>query len=208
MQKPYEVGVTTGVATATGSGDNLTTSSVNFLMVYQAREIARHLFNQSKILDECRLRVAWAIGKAVSERSTQLYLPFTSCVSSVSNTVEVWCTKIMVIHPEMAHCDYDTYCLCTADIREKTQEYFGRLWDLNTILEQQTTTPKPVQTIKPSSNHDSGMGSSSHSPAVQVRDTSTGSTPIKTASTNAANPFSEEIMHIMQDVESSVQKYV
>ena len=207
-QKPNEVGVTTGVATATVGGDTLTSSSLNSPMVNQACEIVCCLFHQSKILDECRVRVARAVGKAVSEHSTQLYLPFTSYISSVSDAVEVWHMRIMVIHPEMAHCDYDMYCICAVDIIEKTQEYFGRLQDLNTILKQQMTTPKPVQTVKPSSDHDSGMGSSSDSPVVQAHDTPTGSTPIKMASTDVANPFPEEIMCIMQDVESSVEKYV
>ena len=116
--------------------------------------------------------------------------------------------KIMVLCPQMAHCYYDTYHDCTADIWEKKNEYFGRLHDLNATLVQQTSTPKPVQAIKPSDKQDSGLGSSTDSPMTQTNGTPSGSIPTKTAPTSEDNPFPEEVMSIMKDVESSMGKYV
>ena len=207
-QKPNEVGATTDIAMTTGGGDAPTTPPVNSPMLNQAREMVCRLFNQSKILDDCRVRVAQAMGLAVSRCSTQLFFPFTSYLSSVFDTVEAWNMKIMMLHLEMANCDYDTYRNCAVEIWEKTGEYFGKLHDLNTTLEQQTLTPKPIQTIKPSDEHDSGMGSSTASPMTQVTDAPSGSIPIDTAPTHEDNPFPEEIMSIMNDVESSVGRYV
>ena len=98
-----------------------------------------HLFNQSKILDECRVQVAvqvaQAMGTAVSRCSTQLFLSFMSYLSSVSDAIESWHMKITVLHPEMVNCDYDTYCNCAAEIWEKMWEYFRKLCGLNTTLE-------------------------------------------------------------------------
>ena len=88
------------------------------------------------------------------------------------------------------------------------QEYFGKLRDLNTALEQQTLTPKPIQTIKPSDKHDSGMGSSTSLSMTQAYDTSTGSIPAKTAPTNKENHFPDEIMSIMKNVKSSMGRYM
>ena len=84
------------------------------------------------------------MGVTVSKHSTQLFIPFTSYLSDISDAVKSWRAKIMVLHPEMAHCNYDTYRNCAADIWEKTNEYFGKLHDLNVTLAQQMSTPKPT----------------------------------------------------------------
>ena len=207
-QKFNEVEATTDVAMATSGGDAPTTPPVNSPMLSQAREIVCCLFNQSKILDECWVQVAQAMGMAVSRHSTQLFLPFTSYLSTISDTVEAWRTKIMVLHLEMANCDYDTYHNRAADIWEKMREYFGKLCDLNMTLEQQTSTPKPIQTVKPSDEHNSGMGSSTALLTMQAYNTPSGSIPTDTAPTNEDNPFPEEIMSIMKDVESSMGRYM
>ena len=208
-QKLDKVGATTDVAMTTGWRECSHHPTCEFTNIEPlAQEIVCHLFNQYKILDECRVRVAQAMGMAVSQCSTQLFLPFTSYLSPVYDTVEAWCMKITMLCPKMANCDYDTYRNCVAEIWEKTQEYFGKLHDLNTTLEQQMSTPKPIQTIKPSNEHDSGMGSSTASLTMQARDTPLGSIPIDTAPTHEDNPFPEEIMSIMKDVESSVGRYV
>ena len=108
----------------------------------------------------------------------------------------------------MANCDYDTYHDCEAEIWEKMREYFGKLCDLNTTLEQQTLTPKPIQTIKPSNEDNLGMGLSTASMTLHVRNTSSGSIPTDIVPTNKENPFPEEITSIMKDVESSIGRYV
>ena len=113
----------------------------------------------------------------------------------------------MMLHLEMANCDYNTYRNCVADIRGKTREYFGKLCDLNWALEQQMSTPKPVQTINPNNEHDSRMGSSTASLVMQAHRTPSDSIPTKTTSTNEDNPFPEEVMSIMKDVELSMGKY-
>ena len=64
------------------------------------------------------------------------------------------------------------------------EEYFGKLRDLNTALEQQTSAHKPTQPVKPSDDLDSGMGSSTSLSTMQAHDMSSSSIPIKTAPTN------------------------
>ena len=207
-QKPNEMEANTNAATIIGSANASTTPPVHSPTLNQAQEMVCHLFNQSKILDECRVRVAQAGGMAVSRHSAQTFLPFMSYLSTISNTVEAWHTKITVLCLEMANCDYDTYRDCVAEIWEKTREYFGKLRDLNTTLEQQTSTPKPMQTIKPSDEDDSGIGSSTASMMMQAHNTSLGSIPANAVPTNKDNPFSEEITSIMKDVKSSIGRYV
>ena len=145
---------------------------------------------------------------AASQQSAELSLPFMSYLSAVLDTVEAWHTKIMVLHLEMANCDYNTYRGCAADIWKRMQEYFGKLRDLNMALEQRMSAHKPTQSVKPSDDHDSGMGSSTSLSATQAHDTSSSSIPIETASTNKENTFPDDVMSIMKDVESSVGRYV
>ena len=114
----------------------------------------------------------------------------------------------MVLHPEMANCDYNTYCSCAADIRKRTEEYFRKLRDLNAGLEQRMSACKPTQPVKPSDNHDSGMGSSTSLSATQAHNTSLSSIPIEMASTNMENPFPDDVKSIMKDIESSIGRYV
>ena len=137
---------------ATGDGDAPTTPSVDSPMLNQAQEMVCCLFNQSQILDKCQVRVAQAMGTAVSKHSTQLFLPFMSYLSDVSGTVEAWHAKIMVLCPEMAHCDYNTYHNCAVDIWEKTREYFGKLRDLNAILDQRHQLPNPSRLSNPATS--------------------------------------------------------
>ena len=165
-------------------------------------------FNQSKILDESRICVAQALGTAASQRSTELSLPFTSYLLAVLDAVEAWCMKIMVLHPEMANCDYNTYLGCAAYIWKRMEQYFRKLRDLNMALEQWTLARKPTQPIKPSDDHDLGMGSSTSLSTMQAHDTSLSSIPTKTASTNKENPFPDDVKSIMKDVESSVGRYL
>ena len=146
------------------------------------------------------------MGVTVSKHSTQLFIPFTLYLSDIFDAVKSWRAKIMVLHPEMAHCNYDTYRDCAADIWEKTNEYFGRLHDLNVTLAQQTSTPKPTWAIKPSDKHDSGLGSSTDSPMMQTHGTPSGSMPMTPTGEN--NPFLEEVISIMKDVKASVGMYV
>ena len=169
----------------------------------QVREIVCHLFNQSKILDECRVQVVQAVSKAISKLGTQLFLPFMSYLSDVSDVVESWCRKITVLCPEMAHCDYDTYHNCVANIWEKTREYFGRLCDLNTVLEQQTTTAK---LSNPTTNLILGWDHPTICQQLKTVVLLWASCP--PASANEDNPFLVEVVSIMKDVESSIEKYV
>ena len=96
-------------ATTTGGGHAPDEPFVDVQTLNQAREIVSRLFNQSRILDKCHVRVAQAVSKAVSKRSTQLFQPFTTYISNVSNAVDAWRRNVTLIRPEMAHCDYDTY---------------------------------------------------------------------------------------------------
>ena len=114
--QPEETEATTNVMTVTSGSDTSNKPLVDIQMLNQVREMVFYLLNQSKILDECRVRVARAISKAVSKHTTKLFQPFTTYISDVSNAVETCCRKVMVIRPEMAHCDYDTYRTCSASV--------------------------------------------------------------------------------------------
>ena len=87
-------------------------------------------------------------------------------------------------------------------------EYFGKLRDLNTALEQGTLVCKPTEPVKPSDDHDSGMGSSTFLSMVQDHDMSSSSIPVQTASTNKENPFPDDVKSIMKDVELSMSRHV
>ena len=187
-----ETEITTDVATVTGGSDPPTSLHANSSMLNQVREMVCCLFNQSKILDECRTHVAQAMSTAASQRSAELSLPFTSYLLAMLDAVEAWRTKIMVLHPEMANCDYNTYRSCAADIRKRMEEYFRKLCDLNTTLEQQTSARKPTQPVKPSDDRDSGMGLSTSLSATQAHDTSSTSIPTETVSTNMEDPFPDD----------------
>ena len=220
--QPEETVANTSVVTVTGGGDASNEPQVDIQTLNQAREMLFCLLKQSKILDKCRVQVARAIGSAVSRLTTQLFQPFTSYISNVSDAVEAWCTKVTLIHPEMSHCSYDTYCACSASIRERTNEFFGRLQDLNTTLDQQMLPLKPdqqtpIQSITPNDEGDSGLGSSVD--ATALGNTSTESdhnrdaNPPETTLTAVApvgknDPFVVEVATIMEDVESSIQWYV
>ena len=181
-----------------------------------------HLLKQSKILDECWVRVARPISMAVSKHTTQLFQPFTSYISDVSDAVKAWRMKVTLIRPEMAHCNYDTYRVCSASVRERTNEFFGKLWDLNTCLDQQMLPTKPdqqnpVQSIKPDNEGDSGLGSSldamapgnSSTESDHNRDANPPETTSMTVAPVSENdPFLVEVTTIMEDVELSVQRYV
>ena len=208
MQGANETEITTDVATVTGSGDVPTSLPANTATLNQAHEMVCHLFNQSKILDECRICVVQAVSTAASQRNAELSLPFTSYLSAVSDAVEAWRTKITVLHPEMANCDYNTYHGCEADTGKRTEEYFGKLCDLNMALEQWTSARKPTQPVKPSDDCDSEMGSSTFLSVMQAYDTSSSSILIETTSTNTKNPFPDDVKYIMKDVESSVGRYM
>ena len=203
---PNEVKTVTSDTAATAGSDATTNSLRDPPTINEVWEMVCHLFNKSRILDECQARVAWAVAAVVSKHHTQLFVPFTSYLSDVTDTVESWCTKITVIHPEMAHCSYETYHECTANIWEKTNEYFRRLHNLNTTLVQQTAVPELTQAVKPDDEHDLGFGSSVDPPAMLAHDTSSVSTP--STQTDENNPFPEEIIDIMKDVETSVRMYV
>ena len=207
-QGANEMEITTGVATVTGSGDLPTSLPANAATLNQAQEMVCHLFNQSKILDECQIHIAQAVSTAASKLSAELSLPYMSYLSAISDAVEAWHMKITALHLEMANCDYKTYHGCAADIQKRMQEYFGKLHDLDTALEQWTSALKPIQPFKPSDDHDSGMGSSTSLSVMQAHDTSLSSIPIETASTNKESPFPDDVMSIMKDVESSVGRNV
>ena len=122
----------------------------------------------------------------------------------------------------MSHCNYNTYHACSASIPERTNEFFGKLRDLNTCLNQQMLLPKPnwqtpVQSITPNNEGDSRLSSSID--ATAPSNTSTESdhnrdaNPLETTSMAVApvgenDPFVVEVATIMEDVESSVQWYV
>ena len=71
----------------TGEGDAADKPSVDAQMLNQVREIVSCLFNQSKILDKCQVRVTQAISKAIAKCSAQLFQPFTSYVSYIADAV-------------------------------------------------------------------------------------------------------------------------
>ena len=101
---PNEVKTVTSNTAATSTGDATTNSPKDPPTINEAWEMVCHLFNKSRILDECQVRVAWAVAAAVSKHCTQLFVPFMSHLSDVTDAVDSWHTKITVIHPEMAHC--------------------------------------------------------------------------------------------------------
>ena len=88
------------------------------------------------------------------------------------------------------------------------REYFRRQHDLNTVLNQQTTTAKPVPAVKPNVELDSGMGSSSYSLATKDRSAPLCLSFTVMASANEANPFLVEVTSIMKDIKSSIEIYV
>ena len=59
-----ETEATINIAMMTGGGDTPNKPFVDMQTLNQVREIVSRLFNQSKILNECRVRVAQAIGKS------------------------------------------------------------------------------------------------------------------------------------------------
>ena len=216
--QPEETEANTSVVTVTGGGDASNEPQVDVHTLNQAREMVFHLLKQSKILDECQVRTAHIIGAVVSKCTTQLFQPFTSYISDVSDAVEAWHTKVTLICPEMSHCSYDTYCACSASICERINKFFRKLRDLNTCLNQQTLLPKPDwQSVMPDNKGDSGLSSSVD--ATALGNTSTESdhnrdaTPPKTtlmavAPVGENDPFVVEVATIMEDVVSSVQRYV
>ena len=117
----------------------------------------------------------------------------------------------------MAHCDYNTYRTCSASVQERRNEFFRRLQDLNTCLDQQTLPTKPVQSVKSDDDGDSGLSSSMDTTAPGSSSTETDSNrdnnPPETTSTTVAplgkdDPFLIEVTTIMEDVESLVKKDV
>ena len=121
-----ETEATTNTAMMTGGGDTPNEPFIDVQTLNQAREIVSHLFNQSRILNECWVQVAQAVSKAISKCSTQLFQPFTTYISDVSDGVEAWHRNVTLICPEMAHCDYDTYHSYSASVREKMNEFFWK----------------------------------------------------------------------------------
>ena len=215
--QPEEMEATTNITTVTGGGDTSNEPLVYVQMLNQVREMVFRLLNQSKILDECQVRVAQPISKAVSKHTTKLFQPFTLYIADVSYMVETWHKKVMLICPEMAHCNYNTYCACSASVRERTNEFFRKLWDLNTHLDQQTLPMKPVLGVKPDGKDDSGLGSSidAMTPGSSSTETDCNNTtnPLQITSMTVAqlsedDPFLIEVTTIMEDVESSVKWYV
>ena len=155
--QPEEMEATTNITTVTGGGDTSNEPLVDVQTLNQVREMVFHLLNQSKILDECQVLVAQAISKAMSKHTTKLFQPFTSYIADVSDVVETWHRKVMLICPEMAHCNYDTYRACSASVQERTNEFFRKLQDLNTHLDQQTLPMKPMLGVKPDGEDDSRL---------------------------------------------------
>ena len=99
-----------------GGSDTSNTPPVDMQTLNEVREMVFCLPNQSKILDNCGIWVAQTISKAISKCTTQLFEPFTSYISDISDAVKAWQRQVMLIHPEMAHCDYKTYHACSASI--------------------------------------------------------------------------------------------
>ena len=108
--------VTTKITTVTNGGHTSNELLIDMQTLNQAMEMVFCLLKQSKILNKCRVWVAQAVSKAMSRHTTQLFQPFTTYISDVSDAVEVWHRKVMLVCLEMAHCDYDTYCTCSASV--------------------------------------------------------------------------------------------
>ena len=114
----------------------------------------------------------------------------------------------------MAHHDYDTYRSCSDSVWEKMNEFFRKLWDLNTRLDQRTLPMKLVQAVKPNDEDDSSINSSicAAAPGGSSTKTDCNTPPDATSMANAplseSNPFFIEVTSIMEDVESSVGKYI
>ena len=115
-RQPEEMEATTNITMVTDGGSTSNEPLMDMQTLNQVREMVFRLLNQSKILDKCRVRVAQAVSKAMSKCTTKLLQPFTTYISDVSDAVETWCRKVTLIHPEMAHCDYDTYHACSASV--------------------------------------------------------------------------------------------
>ena len=96
--------------------DNLTLNEV--------REMLFSLMRKSTILNECRERVGRAITKSVTARAIELYKPFTGYISDIASEVNAWRTEVLLIHPKMIDCDYNTYHRYSAQIREKTNGFY------------------------------------------------------------------------------------
>ena len=62
-----ETEITTDVATVSGGGDLPTSLPANAATLNQVCEMVSHLFNQSKIPDECRICVVQAVSTAASQ---------------------------------------------------------------------------------------------------------------------------------------------
>ena len=114
--RPEETEVTTSVAMVTSRDDASNEPLVDTQTLNQAREMVFHQLKQSKIVNECRVWVAHTISTVVSKCTTQLFQPFTSYISDVSDEVKTWRRKVMVICLEMAHCNYETYCACFTNV--------------------------------------------------------------------------------------------
>ena len=112
--------------------DNLTLNEV--------WEMLFGLMRKSTILDECCERVGRAITKSVAAHATELYKPFTGYISDVASEVNMWHTKVLLIHPKIIDCDYDAYCRYSAQIREKTNGFYQRGRMLGKTLDHRIAT--------------------------------------------------------------------
>ena len=190
-QRANETEITTDVATITSGGDTPTTLPVNTPMLNQAQEMVCRLFNQTKILDKCRICVAQVVGTKCWTLSSIYILPFShfqcsgsfACEDddSASGDGQLW----------LQHLSW----LCGW----YTGENPGILWK---------AAWSQYSSEQPSDEHDSGMGSSTSLSVMQAHDTSSGSISAKTVPTNKENPFPDEIMSIMKYVMSSVGRYM
>ena len=95
----------------------------------KVRELIHSLMRKSTILDECRVRVRSAVGKAVAEHTKVMFKPFTGYILS--------------IRPKMVDCNYEAYCENSSLIREKTNTFYERARALNKSLDE-NVTPKPA----------------------------------------------------------------
>ena len=135
---------------------------------------------KSTILDDYRARVRAAVSKAVAERMTAMFKPFTGYIKDMGREVSLWHAGILSVRPKMVDCSYEKYRENSGLIHQKTNAFYERAQALHKSLDENVA-------LRPAKRDDSGTS------GADVDD--------------ADDPFQAEIPNIMTDVKESVNKY-
>ena len=90
----------------------------------EVRELIHSRMRKSTILDECRVHVRSAVGKAVAERTKVTFKPFTGYIEDMGREVSVWHAGILSVRSKMVDCNYEAYRENSSLIREKTNAFY------------------------------------------------------------------------------------